>query len=285
MACIKLPGLLALLLGFLFAAQSQAAPRADLWSYWLKSDESASLAIDHGDWQTFLSEYVHADNTGMNRVNYSAVTRAHRTDLDAYLRRQSKLSITGYPRAEQLAFWINLYNALTVKVILDHYPVQSIQAIDISPGWFSAGPWGKKLLTIEGRALSLDDIEHRILRPIWKDSRIHYAVNCASVGCPDLSQTAYNGAHVVSELIHAAQRYVNHPRGVTVLHGQVQVSSLYKWFKNDFGGSEMAILDHLRQYASGKLKYKLENVSDISGYAYDWALNDLRNDQPGDSPT
>lgn len=275
---VKFPGLLLLLVGFLFATEGQAAPRAELWSYWLKSDESAGLSIDHRTWQAFLAEYVHVDDTGMNRVNYTAVSEAHKTDLDAYLRRQSELPITGYPRQEQLAFWINLYNALTVKVILDHYPVQSIKDIDISPGWFSSGPWGKKLLTIEGHALSLDDIEHRILRPIWKDPRIHYAVNCASVGCPDLSRTAYKGANVAAELTLAAQRYVNHPRGVTVGNGKVQLSSLYKWFKSDFGDREMAILDHVRQYASVKLKSELENVSDISGYTYDWALNDQRGD-------
>ncbi len=184
------------------------------------------------------------------------------------------MPITGYPRDEQLAFWVNLYNALTVKVILDHYPVQSIKEIDISPGWFSSGPWGKKLITIESHDLSLDDIEHRILRPIWKDPRIHYAVNCASIGCPDLGDTAFSASNVEAELSRAARNYINHPRGVTVEDDQVRISSIYKWFKDDFGGSEMAILDHLRLYAADELKHKLEKVSGISGYAYDWALND-----------
>ena len=97
-------------------------------------------------------------------------------------------------RDEQLAYWINLYNALTVKVILDHYPVKSILDIDISPGWFSIGPWGKKLVAVEGVEISLDDIEHRILRPIWRDPRIHYALNCAAVGCPNLLREAFTGA-------------------------------------------------------------------------------------------
>ncbi len=90
-------------------------------------------------------------------------------------------------RAEQFPFWINLYNALTVKVVLDHYPVEIIRDIDISPGLFADGPWGKKLVTVEGEALSLDDIEHRILRPIWKDPRLHYVLNCAALGVPIFS--------------------------------------------------------------------------------------------------
>ena len=270
----KIPGLLALLFGFLVVTESQAAPRADLWPYWEKSNESVGHSIDHRAWQEFLSEYVRADDTGMNRVSYAAVSMADKTELDEYVRRQSKLAITEYPRDEQLAFWLNLYNALTVKVILDHYPVQSIKRIDISPVWFSSGPWGRKLVNIEGHALSLDDIEHRILRPIWKDPRIHYAVNCASVGCPDLGHTAYSAANIESELSHAARSYVNHPRGVAMQKSQVRLSSIYKWFEDDFGGSEDAVLDHIRQYASGELKHNLDNVSGISGYEYDWGLND-----------
>ncbi len=256
------------------AMQSDAAPRADLWPHWSHAGESAARTIDHQMWQKFLSTYVRQDKTGANRVNYGAVSKVHKSDLDEYIRRQAGITITGYPRDEQLAFWINLYNALTVQVVLDHYPVSSIKKINISPGWFSSGPWDKKLVTIEGKALSLNDIEHRILRPIWQDPRIHYAVNCASVGCPDLSRSAYLAATIEQQLSRASRNYINHPRGVTVLHGAVQVSSIYKWFQDDFGGSEQAVLRHIRQFASAELRYQLKNISDISSYQYDWTLND-----------
>ena len=136
----------------------------------------------------FLAQHLRTGEDGIARIGYGAVSDEDRKSLDAYI-----AALAGHPgsrralnRAEQQAYWINLYNALTVQVILDHYPVESIRDIDISPGLFADGPWGKKLVTIEGEAVSLDDIEHRILRPIWKDPRIHYAVNCASIGCPNL---------------------------------------------------------------------------------------------------
>ena len=97
------------------------------------------------------------------------------------------VAISNYNRNEQKAYWINVYNALTIDLILSRFPVASIRDINISPGLLARGPWGAKLFIVEGEKLSLDDIEHRILRPIWKDNRIHYAVNFASLGLPQSS--------------------------------------------------------------------------------------------------
>jgi hypothetical protein len=174
---------------------------------------------------------------------------------------------------EQLVFWINLYNALTVKVILEHYPVESIRNIDISPGFFSNGPWGKKFIKIENVKISLNDIEHRILRPIWKDPRIHYAVNCASIGCPNLQKFAFTAENVENLLTKAAKEYINHPRGVKVDDGELTVSSIYIWFSSDFGSSDIEILSHLKQYASPGLRIQLEDFNKISSHDYDWTLN------------
>ncbi len=185
------------------------------------------------------------------------------------------MPISTYNRQEQKAFWINLYNALTVKVILDHYPVNSIRDIDISPGWFSDGPWGAKLVIIEGEELSLDDIEHRILRPIWQDPRIHYAVNCASLGCLNLAPIAYT-AHNIEELLdQGTWAYINHPQGVTFKNGKLQVSSIYQWFQEDFGGSREGVLQHLRSYAREQLAEQLQTYRGKLIYDYDWGLNAL----------
>lgn len=97
------------------------------------------------------------------------------------------LEISGYSRPEQFAYWFNPYKALTIQVVHDHYPVESIRNIDISPGLFADGPWKKKSVAVQAEKVSLDDVEHRILRAIWKDPRFHYAMKCASVGCPDPS--------------------------------------------------------------------------------------------------
>lgn len=172
-----------------------------------------------------------------------------------------------------MAYWINLYNAATVELILDHYPVRSITRI--KSGLFSFGPWDRKLLKVDGHKLSLNDIEHRILRPLFKDPRIHYAVNCASLGCPDLAPRAYTAENLEQMLEDGARRYVNHPRGVSIEDGELIVSSIYVWFRADFGGTDAAVVEHLRRYAATELKAGLMRHSDIDDDRYDWALNDL----------
>ncbi|MEX2644296.1 MAG: DUF547 domain-containing protein [Acetobacterales bacterium] len=259
----------------LAGAPSQAAPAAELWERWTAHDARSDARIEHETWGGFLRRYVHVDPYGANRVDYGGVAAADRLALKDYVRRLGEIPISRHSRPEQLAYWINLYNALTVDVVLDHYPVGSIRDIDISPGFFSDGPWGKKLVTIEGEPVSLDDIEHRILRPIWQDPRIHYAVNCASIGCPDLQPEPFTAGTADAMLTAAAQGYVNDPRGVLVADGRASASSIYDWFQADFGGGEDGVLAHLRRYADDGLRERLEGIASIGRYRYDWSLNDV----------
>jgi len=170
--------------------EAYGAPAAELWTRWQTHDPNSDVIVDHADWGLLLKRYVVANHpSGINRFRYSSVSAGDRQALKNYLRMMQAMqavSVSALNRNEQKAYWINLYNALTVDVILDHYPIKTIRDIDISPGFFSNGPWDAKLLTIEGQKVSLNDIEHRILRPVWRDNRVHYAVNCASLGCPNL---------------------------------------------------------------------------------------------------
>ncbi len=250
-----------------------AAPKAVLWDRWIINNSQSNLKVDHKPWDLFLEANVVNSNDGVNRVIYGEVTDENKTILDSYLTQLSLIPVSNLTQIEQLPFWINLYNALTVKVILEHYPVESIQDIDISPGFFSNGPWGKKLIKIENVEVSLNDIEHRILRPIWKDPRIHYAVNCASIGCPNLQKSAFTAENVERLLTKAAKEYINHPRGVKITDGKLLVSSIYNWFSSDFGTNDIEILSHFKQYASPNLKVQLEHFNKISSHDYDWALN------------
>lgn len=262
-----------LLMGFSFAAL--AAPKSELWERWSAHSQN-KVAIDHSDWDAFLSRNLKPGKDGINRIAYGAVGKSDRALLEDYLRKLQSVAITRFSRPEQRAYWINLYNAATVKVVLDHYPVESITKINISPGLFAKGPWGKKLLKIENEPVSLDDIEHRILRPIWKDPRTHYAANCASLGCPNLAPKAYRAGNMEELLETGARAYVNHPRGVTLRDGKLIVSSIYRWFQSDFGGSDAAVIAHLKKYAEPALAQKLSGVSRIHDHRYDWTLNDLR---------
>ncbi|MCB2100678.1 MAG: DUF547 domain-containing protein, partial [Rhodobacterales bacterium] len=201
------------------------------------------------------------------------VTARDRARLSAYIERLAAARPAALNRAEQMAFWINLYNALTVRVVLDHYPVMSIRDIDISPGFLADGPWGAPLVAVDGTDVSLNDIEHRILRPLWRDPRVHYAVNCASLGCPDLAARPYAAGDLEARLDTAARAYVNHPRGAAVKDGRLVVSSIYVWFGGDFGGDD-GVLAHLRQYAEPALAGALAAVTAIGDHRYDWGLND-----------
>jgi hypothetical protein len=155
-------------------------------------------------------------------------------------------------------------------VILDRYPVKSI--LNIRSGLLP-GPWKKKLLTINGQKISLDAIEHGILRKFWNEPRVHYAVNCASIGCPNLSVRPWSTTSLDNDLTLAATAYINHPRGIRIENGKLIVSSIYKWFKEDFGTSDKNILAHIRTYASPELVSALQDFDDIDKFKYSWKLN------------
>lgn len=249
----------------------QAAPQAELWPRWQAHDAGNDAPVDHRAWQEILGRYLYEGEDGINRFDYAGVGAADRAALDGYLERMAQLGISAYNRAEQRAYWINLYNALTVREVLRSYPVDSIR--DISSGFFSFGPWDKEVIAVEGEELTLNDIEHRILRPIWRDARIHYALNCASLGCPNLRRQAFTGANTETMLEQAAREFVNHPRGARVIDGKLRVSSIYVWFADDFGGDDTGVIRHLRQYADAPLAAALRDIRRIDDDAYDWSLN------------
>lgn len=257
-----------------------AAPAADLWDHWSLHDPQARNSVDHTRWGRFLARHVMPSRDGINRIAYGGVRAADRLSLKSYLAEMAMVRVTALARDEQFAYWVNLYNALTVEVVLDHYPVDSIRDIDISPGLLANGPWGKALIEVEGMPISLDDIEHRILRPIWRDPRIHYAVNCAALGCPNLAPTAYTAATNERLLTEGATAFVNHDRGSRIETGKLWVSSIYRWFDEDFGGSDAGVIAHLGHYATGMRVLMLESKTRIAGHSYDWRLNDMAASPP-----
>jgi len=256
------------------SAERLFAPSTDPWPRWEAHDPQSREVIDVAAWDGLLRQVVVAGADGINRVDYRALAGPEKGRLARIVAGFAALPVSRYNRDEQLAYWINLYNAATLQVVAAHYPVASIRDIDISPGWFADGPWDAGLVTVEGEALTLNDIEHRILRPLWRDPRIHYAVNCASLGCPNLAAVAYRGAEIDRQLEQAARAYVNHPSGVSLDGGRVVVSKIYDWFLEDFGGSTEGLLAHLRRYAGAPLAGRLAEVESIDGTAYDWTLND-----------
>lgn len=268
---------LLLAVGVGVGAVAQAAPDAELWPRWEAHNPDATKSIDHSAWTEWLGEYRQPPGSdGVARLDYARAKDEGREALSDYIAHLTDVAISEYNRDEQFAYWVNLYNAVTVDVVLAHYPVDSIKDIDISPQWFSSGPWGKKLVTVEGEKLTLNDIEHRILRPIWDDPRVHYAVNCASIGCPNLQPEAFTADNTERLLERGATNYINNWRGAAFEDGELIVSSIYDWYQADFGGTHKGVIKHLRQYAEGDLAERLAKREAYDDHRYDWSLNDVQ---------
>ncbi|MEM9169839.1 MAG: DUF547 domain-containing protein [Pseudomonadota bacterium] len=233
-------------------------------------DETSETVVDHTAWAAFLSAYVRVAEVGPNRVAYGSVSDADRAALDGYLDALQTVDVAGLAREEALAYWINLYNAATIALVLDAYPIEGIRKINVD----GDGPWDTPVATVSGRALTLNEIEHGIIRPVFKDERIHYAVNCASVGCPSLAIEPFEGARLDAQLDAAARAYVNDPRGVAIEDGDLTVSKIFGWYREDFAPDEAGVVDYLKSYAEPALAAALDGFDDIDGYAYDWSLND-----------
>jgi len=260
-----------LLLILLFPTLPRAAPASDLWPVWLAANPSSTATIDHSVWNAFLGRFVQPGADGINRVAYAQVPPQVLAGLQADLARLQAVRIDAYDRDEQRAYWMDLYNEETVVLVLTHYPVASIR--DIDGGFFHTGPWHERLLQVEGRRLSLNDIEHRILRPIWRDPLTHYGLNCASLGCPNLPMAAFTGANVAGMLAANARAYVNNKLHVRLDADGLVVSSIYVWYQADFGGSDQGVIDHLMRYAAPALRAGLARVHRLAGQQYDWRLN------------
>ena len=262
------------LLAVLVCADGQAAPPADLWSRWLAHDPDSTRRIDHGEWDAFLVRYLRIGADGVHGVAYGEVTPADRARLGRYIAYLAGLPISEYARPEQMAYWINLYNALVVRVVVDHYPIASIRDVGSPPGAPGTGPWRQELVEIEGVPVSLNDIAHRILRPIWRDPRVHYALSCGAVGCPNLQPEPFAADQLERQLSEAAMAYVNHSRCIRIEGDQLGLSSLYRWYRDDFGGTDRAVINHLMAYAEPGLAMKLQRFDRISDHGFNWRLND-----------
>lgn len=244
---------------------AQAAPD-------MQADIQVQAQTQADPWAQILARYLHRGADGLTRVEYASL-RASSADMSllaAYIERQSQARPSTMHRAQAMAYWANLYNALTIHVVAEHYPVASIRQIKSG---IRKGPWRRKLVTVEGKTLSLNTIEHDIMRPTFKTPLVHYMINCASIGCPNLKSSPWQAASLDADLEAAARAYINSPRGAHFVDGKLNASKIYKWFKKDFGGTNAGVLSHLKQYANADLRAQLDGHGKIDKYIYDWGVN------------
>jgi len=265
---------LSLVLGLVsavFAPLSQAAPAPEPWSFWDSANAESEAVIDHSLWQAVLDGYLKASPDGINRFAYKDLGAAGSSQLDDYLAQMAQLDPRDYNVAEQQAYWINVYNALTVKEVLKYPKKKSI--LRMGDKFFAIGPWDDKIYEVAGEDLTLNDIEHRILRPIFKDQRVHYAVNCASIGCPNLAAKVFTGATLEVQLAAGEQDYLGHDRGVTFTSkGRLKLSQIFEWYGSDFADDEEGVVAYIAENHP-TLGDKIKAYSGSVKYAYDWDLN------------
>ncbi|KTD81593.1 DUF547 domain-containing protein [Legionella waltersii] len=257
----------------LITGLAHASFHKSLWPKWLVNNPLSTEIISHDEWQQFLEKNVITNEEHINLIDYKKLDQKDIALLKDYIKRMAEIDISNYNRQEQLAYWINLYNALTVSTVANYYPVANIQEINISPGLFSVGPWGANIITVRNTPLSLDDINNRIIRPIWNDPRTHYTLNNATIGAPNLSKTAYKGESLNQQLNEAATNYINSLRGVDVIEGKLFISKLYEWYEEDFGGTKRDVIKHLLQFAKEPLLSQLKHINTIDSYIYNWHIN------------
>ncbi len=226
--------------------------------------DACAATVDNSIYAELLYDYV--DDKGL--VDYDGLKKDE-AKLDAYLEILSSTKRSELSRDELYAFYINVYNAFTLKLILMHYPVDSIRDI----GNIIRGPWKQEIVILEGDKYHLDNIEHDILRPDFQDARVHFAVNCSAMSCPPLLGEPFTGAKLQQQLDDVTYAFINDPKWTWVDGDELHVTRIMKWFNEDFQPDEVAFV---KQYAKGELKAKLEALGDkvdVEYQDYDWALN------------
>ena len=225
---------------------------------------SNAVAQDNSIYANLLLQHVKG-----NRVDYDGFKKDE-ARLDNYLALLSAADVDSLSHNARFAFYINAYNAFTIKLILTKYPgINSIKEI----GSFFSNPWSKKFISLKGRTVSLDHIEHGILRPLFKDPRIHFAINCASKGCPPLLNRPYEGETLEAQLNTMARAFINDPKRTFLKEDTLFVSKIFKWFEDDFNSAPLLFI---RQYADDAFRAKLDAAGPGVKFTYlnyDWTLN------------
>ena len=246
-----------------------------LWVQWANFAPLSQKKVDHHLFQDFLNKYRKEQSSGLVLIDYQHISDADKAKLKTYIKQLSQTTVASLNRSEQLAFWLNLYNALTINVIVDNYPAKTIHDLNISPSLFTMGPWDTNIITLVNHPMSLDDIRNRIIRPIWNDPRVLYGLYDGSIGGPSILSHPFDGDKIDMQLNQASFDYVNSPRAVQVADGKLIVSKLYDWYEEDFGGTKQTVIEHIKQFSKPSLHLQLDKTHTISSYVYNWHINTM----------
>ena len=231
-----------------------------------------TTGMDHAPLDAILSHNV---KDGL--VDYGALKK-DRAALDAYLKDGGSVSLStfqGWPKNDQLAFLINVYNASTLQLIIDNYPLDSIKSL----GSFLSSPWDKKSVLLFGKPISLDTLEHKIIRKNYEEPRIHFALVCAALGCPPLRGEAYQGDRLDAQLDEQTRRFLNSEKNNYLDRDKktLWLSPIFKWYREDFEAAADSLPAFVAPYMLPTENGVILQDFDISFTDYDWTLNDRKN--------
>jgi hypothetical protein len=229
----------------------------------------AGQPFSHDGWARVLRTAVNA----VGEVDYGALKQDARA-LDAYVAMLAEASPVNRPelfpsKAHELAYYINAYNALVTKGVAKAYPTQSVRDLGMLFGFFR-----REEYVLGGKKISLQTLEHDIIRKQYGDPRIHFAIVCASLSCPKLAAEPYVAARLDAQLDAAARQFVNERRNALVANGAVTLSEIFKWYAGDFQKQAPTVLEYLKKYAAPELRRALDGKLRVKYFDYDWAIND-----------
>ncbi|GAA3508299.1 DUF547 domain-containing protein [Aquimarina addita] len=225
---------------------------------------SSQEKFDHTSWDTALLLNVYEDGS----VNYAGFMQDSSYLYKYFKELSQNRPDASWSRNEQMAYWINAYNAYTIKLVIDSYPIESIKDLK--------KPWDKKFIKIDGEWLSLNDIEHNILRK-FGDARIHFAINCASISCPVISNRAYTAENLYELLDIQAERFINDPTRNTITASHISLSKIFSWYRKDFKENGEDLVGFVNRYS----RIPITNQDDLGPKDYNWSLNEVEQSVKG----
>ena len=222
----------------------------------LLSATSFAQNFDYKSYNQFLGKYV----SDKGNVNYDKI-KTNKSELDAIIKQFEKTQPNDqWSQNEKIAYYINVYNVFTIKVVIDNYPTKSIKDIN--------NAWDKKIITSVVTKISLSDVENKILRKM-NEPRIHFAINCASFSCPNLLNNAYLPETLDKQLDEAAKSFINDSTKNVLTENEIKISNIFNWFNDDFKTKKTSVIDFINKYS----KVKIDKKAKVKYLDYNWSLN------------
>ena len=250
----------------LVAAGVYAAPKSEMIEFWNDYEPDSALKMNHSAWDEILKKYVVTDHpSGVNRFRYDDVTAEDKAAVEAYLTYLQSRDPRQLNHHRKKAYWMNFYNAAIVSIVLTEQPEDTIRDV--------GRIWTKKRFVVTRQEMSLNDIEHGVIRPFYNDPRVHFGFTPATIGSGNILPMAFTGQNV-EELLDLNTRafFANSERGMLIQGRTLRISSIFKWYKDDFGGTNGSVRTFIKKHVPQEVADAIDQTTRVS-YQYSWSLN------------